>query len=655
MKRTAAFFIFIFSLQHLIAADIAGGHKGNITTVINYAENVISACEEGFIVLWDVNRKSALERFQLTANKIDKLIVNPQNNDICIVETGSFNSCMISVWNFGQKEKLFSLHSSHPVTYINYSANGSYIMAAGFNGSPLTLINSATGEIVSIPDITGSVVLAVTGRAERNILLYLSGYEGEIVYLDINSGSVTASYHAPGGIIHPVIFGNNRFIAGVNYDGLLLIDAASGEIFDRVENADRLSFLCPSDDGFYFFSRSGAVSGGSYVLNRYSVDRNGMLARRQNTPLSFNSQETISAIFFNTGVIFASDHGNLFILDRQNRIVPFECRFQTIITEIAAGEDNIAFLSENGQLCLLPLDYRLLETAGQLELINKTGYTRITPFTRNETDHFFLWQTLNTGLIPLIISCDNPQAAQTVNHLINRSPLRAISILQNRILSLDSSGNISVRNLDNMMSRADFSYTSLGTVDAAFIDSEHIILCRSITNNNNPFVTVNFRTGETVPIIYRARSGLSVFADKNGNIYGEAVGHNNEGNKTSVIDLSAARSAARPDSFDSFRLLEYHEEADFLSIAESSGRLAIACGNDGAAILANETINFKRTNGLPVKLAGHDRFFISLDSEGNIAWHNNSTGETLAVFSLYEDGWILTSADGTVTGSLSRY
>jgi hypothetical protein len=61
----------------------------------------------------------------------------------------------------------------------------------------------------------------------------------------------------------------------------------------------------------------------------------------------------------------------------------------------------------------------------------------------------------------------------------------------------------------------------------------------------------------------------------------------------------------------------------------------------------------ERTNGLPVKLFGYDRFFISLDSEGNIAWHDNRTGRLLAVFSLNENRWTL-STTREISGEFYR-
>jgi len=44
-------------------------------------------------------------------------------------------------------------------------------------------------------------------------------------------------------------------------------------------------------------------------------------------------------------------------------------------------------------------------------------------------------------------------------------------------------------------------------------------------------------------------------------------------------------------------------------------------------------------------------FFLSLDSEGNISWHNTN-GKLLAVFRVYKDRWVLEKGLETLGGML---
>jgi len=153
-----------------------------------------------------------------------------------------------------------------------------------------------------------------------------------------------------------------------------------------------------------------------------------------------------------------------------------------------------------------------------------------------------------------------------------------------------------------------------------------------------------------VPVSYPAQAGLTVFSGSPGIVFAEAVERDSYGLKTSVLSLPPVTSSgARAGS--AVRIFEYRGEASNLSIAESGGNLAIACDSEGALIFADNTIVMERTNGLPVKLLGTEKFFLSLDSEGNIAWHDNKTGSLLAVFSVNGNRWTL-STDREISGTL---
>jgi len=666
MKNTFSFKLFTVSVTifffavPLYTQDI-GGHRGGITALIHKGDEVISCGDDGFIVTWNIEQRAASRRFQLTTNKIETLVSHPQKDEICIVEAGGSNNYRISAWNYTQKQKLFSVRSAEPVTFINYSAKGSFIIAGGLNGNVLTLLDSETGSIVDIPDIpAGSIAFAATGRSERNMLLYQgeqendlsfessfisSEHEGQILYLDLDSGSVISHFQAPGNLSNPVIFNNNSFIAGINSDGLLLVDAASGAIFDSIENMDRDALLYPSNNELYCLSREN----GETVLFRFSVNANRKLVTRQELPLSFDT-DTVTSFAFNGSAVFASSRqGGLFLIGPRSTITPMTHNFQTRITEIAAGKENIAVLTEDGDLCFIPLDYRLLKRNQNITLVKKDGYGRITHFTAADEDRFMLWQSVNTRYAVQIVTAD--QESASANFLTGRFPLRAISSLDDgngngKLLVLDTAGNLSVYNTDKLSSGADFTFSSAGTVDAAFVNNEYIVLCRSAINNNSPFLFINFKTGETVPVFYDVRTALTVTAGKSGNVYVEAAERDGDGYKTAVIRLPLDRGSAPA------KIFEYPQEAVHLSIAESAGRLAIACDSEGAFFIADEIINFERTNALPEKLLGRDGFFLSLDGEGNIAWHD-SNGKILAVFSLLADQWTLQS-DRKISGRLSR-
>ncbi|MDR0486764.1 MAG: hypothetical protein LBG91_00810 [Treponema sp.] len=644
--KAAIFAAVVLSAMPAYAVNVAGGHRGTVTALIHNGDRIISAGEDGFIGIWSVSDRTAQDRFQLTTYSITSMVKHPLREEICIVESSRLDRYRISVWNYRRKEKLFSLQSGEEITFAGYSAGGSFIIAAGLNNRTVTTLNSVSGKIVSPPSETppeettaGKTVFAATGRAERNMLVYQSsGYEGFLSYLELESAAVTGRFEAPGGFANPVIFGNNRFLAGTNREGLLLVDAASGTVLDKIDHINRNALLCSGDNEFFCINteRSGLV------LYNFSADQNGRLVRRRQFTLDTDAQ--ISSIAYNGSVVLGTTKGEIFLIGQQGEMISMAADNRPRVIDIAAGKNTIAFLTENGEVCFLPLNYSFLEDTKKLIPAEKSGYTRISPLSETDGEQFILWQTDNTRILPVLIN-EHQTAASGFGFLPGRFPLRSVSARNNKGLFLDAAGNLSMYDLRESKKNS-FTFSSIGAIDMSFTDSENIIICRSVISGNSPFIVVNSNTGETLPLAYPSKAGVMVYTGDSGNIYTAAVEEEDGEIKTIVSVLPAVLPAGRN------RILEYSGEESQISAAESAGAFAAVNGEE-AAIYGEKNIFFERTEGLPVKILGCPAFFLSLDSEGGIAWHDNRNGKLLAVFRLYADRWTLTGGR-EISGVFSR-
>jgi hypothetical protein len=654
-KTPNLFTLFAFFLLLAIplnAQNTAGGHKSAVTSIIYTEDNIISSDEDGFIVIWDKTKMESSERFQLSFYSIKKMVKHPAKDEICILESGDMDNYRISAWNYKTKEKLFSVHSYEQITFINYSTAGNYIITAGLDGHHLSMLDSVSGKVISSLDIPeGIVTFGVTGRNERNVLLYQSEQEdmkGHILYVDTVAQSIIGSFQAPENLSSPVIFGNNRYLAGVSSLGLLLVDAASGNVFSYINNIDKNALLYPAFDGFFCISREDRL-----YIYRFNVDSRNNLVRRYRIAVPLTDNISIGAFAFidNAFPVFANNN-EIFLVrqlisEQRSTISSFKKDHQTRITDIEAGGKSIAFLTESGNLGFIQLDYNLMEKSGTIVTQNKTGYTRLTSAAAaaDGEDQFILWQNANTRNVPQLVRAN--QAAASLNIFPGRFPLRSVVFKNNVLLLLDTAGNIAVRKTDNIAAitsttKASFTFSSVGAADAAIVNDNYFILCRSVIGNNSPFLLINYNTGETVPVNLRESSitaGIRVYSGPSGNIFAATV-QRDIGAKTIMSKLPGTGGAAT----GAVNFYNYPAEAVFLSIAESANYAAIAVSSDGASVWREDNaVRFDRTPGLPVKLIGSDKYFICLDSEGNISWHDNIHGKLLATFSLYEDKWILTN------------
>jgi len=659
MRKILALLLFLTSLP-LFCFDIAGGHKGKITALIHNGDTVISAGEDGFIVIWSASQRAAMDKFQLTTNSIKSMVKHPSKDEICIIESDdigdSLGNNIISAWNYKLKEKLFSVQEAESAVFANYSAGGSYIITSGFDGSHFTLLDSSNGKTLSRVNIpTGLVSFGITGKTEQNILLYQGeneDFDGQILYFDLKALSVTGRFKAPSNLSNAVIFGNNRFLAGINSSGLLITDAASGLILDSVPGTERSALLYPVNDGFFCLSRE------NNILHRFTVDRRGKISSRQKLPITVDTEETISAFAVNGTAVFAGESGNLFmagITNGQNgKLYQMAHNFQTLITDVAVNNTTIAFVTENGGFGFLPLNYKSIRDKEEFSTEKTNNITRITALdfspallsgkTSNKADPYIVWQSENAQIAPKIVYSSFSTDELSLQFMTSRYPLRLISCRNENLLVTDSSGRLSVYNLKNNPSKEIFSFSSVGINDAEFVNDDYLILSRSAISGNSPFLFVNYKTGETVPVSVQAQAGILAYPEISGKILAASVARNTDGVKTIISSISINRAANE-------KLYEYPGEAAYLSIAEAAGKIAVAAGGEGAKIFADKIINLERTQGLPVKLSGCKDFFISLDSEGNISWHD-ANGKLLAVFRIYKDRWVLETGAEILGGAL---
>jgi hypothetical protein len=328
---------------------------------------------------------------------------------------------------------------------------------------------------------------------------------------------------------------------------------------------------------------------------------------------------------------------------------------QVHIDEISASSGALAFRTENSRLGFIPLDYTRLNSSSILRLEDSGPYTSISASSTNS--EFLLWQSENTRSFPLIKRISSTPERGSVSEvfidkLTMRFPLRSVSVYRNLYLFLDTVGNVSIINQNS--GEIIFNGSFSGAQDAAIINEGNIVLGRSAGTGNSAFLMVNINTGETVPLPLSADLGARVYRGESGFVYGAAISRTGNSLHTSLIYINTANLSR------SYSLADLDMEDTFLSIAESAPFLASTLGSNGASIYKipgiNSSISYsgslgtamERNAGLPQKIISGSGYFICLDSDGNITWHESGTGKILALFRIYADAWGLETG-GTIT------
>jgi WD40 repeat protein len=603
--------------------------------VYNAQGRILSAGADGFLGIWDLSHNTALERFQVSSSAIHAMVLRPLKTQIALIESDTLGQYRISAWDYETRQKLFTRSFEDPISYITYAAGGNFLILGGTRRNGVIFVHPETGELLrSAPDIPGTVSFAATGRSERTMISYVP--TGVLSYWDLESGKEIRHFIVPPEIRSPILFGTNRFLGGIDQGGLVILDAVSGTeiVRDRFISQGTLVPIDPDLSEFVCASGGGGIS----TLYHFSLSASGKLETKNRRVVSQRIAPITSAAITQDAMALGTSNGSLWIFHQDGKTDLMAVKHQSGIAELAASGTVLAIRS-GASIGFIPLDYTQL-TDNTLIHFTSSVYSHITAeVAESPGGTFLLWQENNPSLYPVIKQVRfNGGVISTsdtiLDKLSTRVPLRSTAILGDQAIFLNAVGNITV--LSTISGEVVFSFSAIGALDATFLDAGNILIGRSAISGNTPFLIVNTLTGETVPLVSSRGIGIRVYRGSSGSVYGAVIDQESGTMKTVLLRINTAHPAL------SERLDEYPGEDTSFGIAETGGFPGSTLGGESAnRYTPAGMIPFERSPGFPLDLIDGGRFFIVLDGEGNIAWHDPLSGKRLALFHLYEDEWIL--------------
>jgi WD40 repeat protein len=630
-------------------ALVAAGHSGMVSVMIydpvkNY---ILSAGMDGCLGVWNIRSNMAVDRFQVSPYPIRFMNLRPGKPQLALVESDGVGTYRISAWDYETKQNLFTLRFRDPITFINYSAGGNFLIVTRSAGSGVLFIHPETGEILNSPQgLTGTISFAATGRSERTMMTYTAS--GQITYWELDSGKEIRNAVAPPNLISPILFGNNRYLCGIDSDGLAVVDAVTGREIARDRNVGRgrLFMMASSDllEFMYLGTLNNSATRGTINLTHYTITTQGKLEGKNRTTSSSMPIISSGVTALESMVALGTVDGGVWVFGENDRDPQALTRVNLLhISAAAISGNSLAFITEDKYLGLIALDYQTLRDRATISLETSRGNTQISgdpAITPESPGRFLLWQTDNTRSYPLILTgAGTPDRKDMILGRLNlRHPLRSASIMGVQTLFLDSTGNITV--LSTETGNSTFTYTATEPLDVSFFDNNNIIIGQIALSQNSPFLLVNIETEETVPFLYPSTVGAKLYRTPGGIVYGGVVEGSSDNAVTALLLLDMEDPSA------SVRLLEYQGEDTAFMIAESGNSVASTIGGNGPTLHSSRGfIPFERTPSLPVSLIGSEKYFIVLDKDGAISWHNPATGAFLARLRFLEAEWILETAE----------
>jgi WD40 repeat protein len=611
------------------------GHRGAVNAIVNGGGTILSAGEDGFLQKWNVRSGVAEDRFQISALPLKAMVARPGKTEVAVIESDG-KQHLASVWDFSGKSKLFSVSLQREPNFIGYSDAGAFLFIAQSDNTRLLCLDSVSGEVVQSIDVSGAVNLAATGRSERNAVLYQNS--GVISYWNMADGGKIQERKTVSNLLYPILAGNNRFLCGVSADsgnrGLFVIDAVSGGVLDynsaltqgRLYQLDSASseFICISPQTEEPLE---AKDGRPLQIYSFSIDAKGKLTLNKQSRFD---ERALCALVTKDSLFFGTEDGNLWT--GAQRFVKLETKEHRRISSAAVSGDGVVLISVQGKLGRFPVDFHDIKDIS----FTNAPYTNIAPAEKG----FVLWRENDWGTPPIFSSTADGAQDLVLERPDERVPLRLVSTLGDKALLLDAIGNIGVVSLTT--GREIFSFSSMGAMDAIFLDEKNILIGRGDASGAAPFLKVNVQTGETVSIPFPANVGIKIYKGKSGSIFGTAITKDKNGTKTVVIRLDISNSKA------SSVIAEYPGEHIEASFAEIDGFVTAAIGESTVVRFAVSFYGdaplfdtLEQGSGFPVCFIEANDFLLSIDVEGLLSWSDPKTGDLLAQLYLFDEDWMI--------------
>ncbi len=631
LPRFRFFLVFLLLTTLSSMAQDTTGHRGSISALA-YDEKdglIFSAGSDGYIAAWNPDTMAISTKYQVSPYGLTALSLHPNRAELAVSESDGLGIYRVSVWNYITRTRIFSLRFKDAISFLGYSANGTFLLVGRNAPNGVVILNPDNGTpLSSTTEVTGPILFAATGKSERTVVTYAAS--GELSYWDMTNGSRLERVSLVPDLRSPVLFGNNRYFAGIDTDSVIIFDAVKGKELNRKALTVGAT-ITRSQDTDELFS---IESYGSFVAltlippNTVSIPK----VRYIMIPSLFAG----GLMVYEGGTILTLDTGTIAEVENgYNSASAYQVAQAPRYNEAYIKGDSIQLRREAFTLSIPanPDDYR-----GGAVFYNLPDIDQY-QITSSDDGTYIKWRK-DGSVEPVLINglLQRPLPVPT------GAPISSVKIYKSSALFLDNLGQLTIIDIDNAVKR--FSFSSLGLIDADFIDERKILAAKdSALPPYAALIAIDTVTGETAPLELPGKTAFRLYRGQSSYLYAILIDSDETGSKTNIIRVNPQAP------YFSTVLMTYQAEDLNAQLTEVAGSIATNLGGESAYIINSTGFNtLARGLSLPSCLFSYDRYFIILDNEGSLTWYDGETGEIEKTLSIFNTTWTLSGNNGSLSG-----
>lgn len=610
--------------DELNTITIGRQHTGKILclSALKNSPFFYSAGIDGFISKHTITGDA--DTWQVSDIPVKKIVIHPSDNLIAIYETDGFSIHRVSVWDWSKKQRLYAKRFRDSVLSLDWSAQGTWLMIGTTSLEGLTILDGQTGAFKQVFKTSpGIVSLSATGASETTMITY--GPSGKIIYTDVNAGITKATYTGISDIQNPLLFNNNRTIAGVVNGYIEQFDATSGKPLGSWEITNALAAVTNTDNEAVWFEE---LPDQLWSLNKatqttfkseFSLPTDGKIT----AALSFSGQYIIG---LSTGELYAISENpeNISSLN----IIQIPQIKLNAIDDIASDGSRVFLLSQGA-------------------LFISTGPGKSPVFAFDGLDSNVI-KIASDSLIFASSDKTSPIISMSIDGDIKKvlyeptGNITSLTVTDNFLVCIEGRNKAVVINMNT--SKVYFTYSGIGLQDALLLDTTHLLVSKSSSMRSpNALLLVNCITGETAPLPVEAELiyGLKQLPQNKLELKGFRIITSTVTN-TELVAIKINTTKISETFLTT--IASFADEDLAASVLATSDGVLTNLGKGSLVEIktgGGAQFRFSRGYSLPITVAVTDQFIVSLNKDGSLSWYNKATQKLISTAGITSEGfWI---------------
>lgn len=416
------------------------------------------------------------DTWQVSRCSIKALAAHPKMPYLAIYVTDGLAKNEVSLWNWNQKEKLFTLKFDSSVVSLSWSAKGTYLFVGNTSTSGINAFDVQGNECDIFLTAPGIVHLAATASSEKSVVTYSE--TGNLIYTNLKKKTLPIKFETETNLVNLCVLKNYTMFAGYKDNSIFLLDALSGKGVQTYKAKDPVFATRITDSVPIWLEKTN----GKYCIRQGNIK----------TP-DFDFDEKITVAAHLGDVIFVgTQSGNIYTLQQKS---DKSILVQKILEPHFLHIKNIQGFGKTLYALTETAIYYKNEASSDFKLLQNLLTTNIQPNKMAVCDTgIFLWETGSKSPIYFYhFELDKLSLfIRPSGNILSLSCYENNCIISIRFFGLQIY-DIKTKNLK-------FKYTVEGIQDATQISTKNILFAKNAFESLQVIFLLNIETGETLPL-----------------------------------------------------------------------------------------------------------------------------------------------------------